>query len=143
MFWTSVDTEHIPNINNALDYLYCERILLADNQRANNIIIRKDKHFYLTTRVGLTTADQCLCVRYIDSTTPILPKHLAIFCGRTVRFVSNLVENPKDMCSINLLLKNREIEKRTHPSLYLRLVYTHKPQWRRTPLQPFVSSYNT
>ena len=49
------------------------------------------------------TADQRLCLCYTDSTIPLLPKsissHLAIFCGCTVRFVSNLVGNPKDRFS--------------------------------------------
>ena len=49
-------------------------------------------------------ADQCLCFHYRDSTISILPKTkifkpLAIFCGCTARFVSDLVGNPKDRFS--------------------------------------------
>ena len=41
-------------------------------------------------------ADQRLCFRYIDSTIPLLPTPLAIFCSRTARFVSDLIGNPED-----------------------------------------------
>ena len=41
------------------------------------------------------------CFRYIDSTIPLLPKPLAIFCGCTARFVSDLVGNPEDRFSHN------------------------------------------
>ena len=49
-------------------------------------------------------ADQRLCFRYTESTIPLLPKirnfkPLAIFCGCTARFVSDLVENPEDRFS--------------------------------------------
>ena len=50
-------------------------------------------------------ADQRLCLRYIDSITPLLSKSifklLAIFCGCTARFVSDLVGNPEDRFSHN------------------------------------------
>ena len=50
-------------------------------------------------------ADQRLCFRYTESTIPLLPilnfKPLAIFCGCTVRFVSDLVGNPEDRFSHN------------------------------------------
>ena len=51
-------------------------------------------------------ADQSLCFRYIDSTIPLLPKYknfklLAILCGCTAQFVSDLVGNPKDRFSHN------------------------------------------
>ena len=50
-------------------------------------------------------ADQHLCVRYTDITIPLLPKSeikpLAIFCGCTARFVSDLVGNPEDPFSHN------------------------------------------
>ena len=44
-------------------------------------------------------ADQRLCFRYTDSTIPLLPKSeifkpLAILCGCTAWFVSDLVEDP-------------------------------------------------
>ena len=50
---------------------------------------------------GNHKADPRLCFRYIDSTVPLLPKyenfkHLAIFCGCTAQFVSDLVGNPED-----------------------------------------------
>ena len=50
---------------------------------------------------GNREADQRLCFRYTDSTIPLLPKSeifrpLAIFCGCTARFVSDLVGNPED-----------------------------------------------
>ena len=51
-------------------------------------------------------ADQRLCFHYIDSTIPLLSKSenfklLAIFFGHTVRFVSDLVENPEGRFSHN------------------------------------------
>ena len=50
---------------------------------------------------GNRKADQRLCFRYIDSSIPLFPKYeifkpLAILCDCTARFVSDLVENPKD-----------------------------------------------
>ena len=53
---------------------------------------------------GNREADQSLCFRYIDSTIPLLPKYenfklLAILCGCTAQFVSDLVGNPKDRFS--------------------------------------------
>ena len=53
---------------------------------------------------GNSTADQRLCFRYIDSSIPLLPifrnfKHLAIFCGCTAPFVSNLVGDCEDRFS--------------------------------------------
>ena len=55
---------------------------------------------------GNREADQRLCFRYTDSTIPLLPKSenfkpLAIFCGFTARFVSDLVGNPEDRFSQN------------------------------------------
>ena len=53
---------------------------------------------------GNREADQRLCFRYTDSTIPLLPKSeisLAVFCGCTARFVSDLVENPEDQFSHN------------------------------------------
>ena len=55
---------------------------------------------------GNREADQRLCFRYIDSTIPLLSKSeifqsQAIFCGRTARFVSDLVGNPEDRFSHN------------------------------------------
>ena len=55
---------------------------------------------------GNREADQRLCFRYTDSTIPLLPieknfKLLAILCGCTARFVSDLVGNPKDRFSHN------------------------------------------
>ena len=51
-------------------------------------------------------AEQRLCFRYTDSTIPLLPKSenfkpLAIFCGCTAWFVSDLVGNPEDRFSHN------------------------------------------
>ena len=48
---------------------------------------------------GNRKADQRLCFRYTDSTIPLLP--LAIFCGYTAQFVSDLVGNPEDRFSHN------------------------------------------
>ena len=50
---------------------------------------------------GNRKADQCLCFRYTDSTIPLVSKFeifkpLAIFCGCTARFVSDLIGNPED-----------------------------------------------
>ena len=55
---------------------------------------------------GNREADQRLCFRYTDSTIPLLPKSkiskpLAIFCGCTAWFVSDLVGNPEDRFSHN------------------------------------------
>ena len=55
---------------------------------------------------GNREADQRLCFRYINSTIPLLSKSeifkpLAIFCGCTARFVSDLVGNPEDRFSHN------------------------------------------
>ena len=49
-------------------------------------------------------ADQRLCFSYIDSTISLLLqseifKPLAIFCGCTSRFLSDLVRNPEDRFS--------------------------------------------
>ena len=49
-------------------------------------------------------ADKRLCFRYIYSTIPLLAKipnfkPLAIFCGCTARFVSDLVTSPEDRFS--------------------------------------------
>ena len=53
---------------------------------------------------GNHAADQRLCVRYIDSRIPLLPKSgisslLTIFCGCSSRFVSDLAGNPEDRFS--------------------------------------------
>ena len=55
---------------------------------------------------GNREADQRLCFRHTDSTIPLLPtseffKPLAIFCGCTDQFVSDLVGNPEDRFSHN------------------------------------------
>ena len=50
---------------------------------------------------GNRNADQRLCFRYIDSAIPLLFKPLAIFCGCTAWFVSELVGNPEDQFSHN------------------------------------------
>ena len=53
---------------------------------------------------GNRKADQRLCLRYIASTIPLLPrsyilKPLVIFCGCSAPFVSDLVGNPEDRFS--------------------------------------------
>ena len=52
---------------------------------------------------GNNEADKRLCFRYTDSTIPLLPKYeissLAIFCGCTAGFVSDLVGYPEDRFS--------------------------------------------
>ena len=50
---------------------------------------------------GNREADQRLCFRYRDSTTPPLPKPQAIFCGCAAQFVSDLIGNPEDRFSHN------------------------------------------
>ena len=52
---------------------------------------------------GNHEADQRLRFRYTVSTIPLLPKFkpLAIFCGCTAWFVSDLVGNPEDRFSHN------------------------------------------
>ena len=44
-------------------------------------------------------ADQCLCFCYIGSTIPLLPKHVAIFCGCEDRFVMDLALDLEDRFS--------------------------------------------
>ena len=53
---------------------------------------------------GNHASDQCLCFRYIDSTTPLLPKAEIFFCGCTTRFVSDLVRNPEDRSVVTKLI---------------------------------------
>ena len=65
--------------------------------------MRKPVFLYMKKR----EADQCLCLRYIDSTMPLLPKikkikSIAIFCGCTARFVSDMVGNAMDNFSHDL-----------------------------------------
>ena len=65
---------------------------------------------------GNRTDDQRLCFRYIDSTIPLLSKSkikpLAIFCGCTVRFVSDLVVNTEDRFSHNAAqITNRQLHR--------------------------------
>ena len=55
---------------------------------------------------GNSEADQRLCLRYKYSTIPLLPslqnfKPLAILCGCTAQFMSDLVGNPEDRFSHN------------------------------------------
>ena len=55
---------------------------------------------------GNREADQRLCFRYMDYTIPLLPKSeisslLAIFCGCTAPFLSDLVGNPEGRFSHN------------------------------------------
>ena len=50
---------------------------------------------------GNREADQRLCFSYTDSTIPLLPTSLAIFCSCTAWFVSDLVGNPEDRFSQN------------------------------------------
>ena len=55
---------------------------------------------------GNREADQRLCFRYTDSKFPLLSKSeifksLAIMCGCTAWFVSDLVGNPEDRFSQN------------------------------------------
>ena len=55
---------------------------------------------------GNREADQRLCFRYTDSKSPLLPiyenfKPLAILCGYTAWFMSDLVGNPEDRFSHN------------------------------------------
>ena len=57
-------------------------------------------------RCGNHTADQGLCSRYMDSTIPLLLDSknftpLAIFCGFTAQFMSDLVGNPENRFSHN------------------------------------------
>ena len=48
---------------------------------------------------GNQAADQRLCFHFMYSIFPLLLKPLAIFCGCTDQFVSDLVANPKDRFS--------------------------------------------
>ena len=72
---------------------------------------------------GNLEADQCLCFRYTDSTIPLLPKDensilLAILCGCTDWFVSDLVGNPEDRLSQNeALIRSEVLLMCTHPQL--------------------------
>ena len=51
--------------------------------------------------LGNREADQRLCFRYTDSTIPLLPQCLAIFCCCKAWFVSDLVGNHEDRFSHN------------------------------------------
>ena len=53
-------------------------------------------------------ADRRICFRHIDSTSPLLPKCLVIFCNCSARFVSDLVGNPevRFSCAAALLKNN-------------------------------------
>ena len=60
--------------------------------------------FFLHMRKQRRRADHRLCFRNTYSTIPLLPKSenfkpLTIFCGSTARFVSDLIENPKNRFS--------------------------------------------
>ena len=72
---------------------------------------------------GNREADQRLCFRYSDSKIPILLyirtfKPLAIFCGCTARFVSDLVGNSEERFSHNEAQIYKYIHKmRTVPKL--------------------------
>ena len=48
---------------------------------------------------GNREADQHLCFRYIDRTILRNFKSLAIFCGCTARFISDLVGHPEEQFS--------------------------------------------
>ena len=66
----------------------------------------KCENNYANQLRGNREADQRVCFRYMESTIPLLPKSeifkpLAIFCGCTGRFVSDLVGNPEDWFSQN------------------------------------------
>ena len=50
---------------------------------------------------GNREADQRHCFRFIDSTIPLLSKPLAIFCGCTAGFVSDMIGNLEDRFSHN------------------------------------------
>ena len=62
-------------------------------------------------------AGQCLSVRYIDSTIPLLPesenfKTLTSFCSCTAWIVSDLVGNPEDRFShdgLKFILENKDL----------------------------------
>ena len=62
---------------------------------------------------GDLTADQHLCFRHIDFTIPLLPKHLAIFCGDIAQFVSDLVEKPEGRFSHDAAQKVLHCHRRT------------------------------
>ena len=89
-------------------YLKCHpKIYQKWCQRKQQLLFR---HSYLSRLMGKPTicigenkdadqlrgnreADQHLCFRYSDSTIPLLPKLLALFCACTGRFVSDLFGN--------------------------------------------------
>ena len=50
---------------------------------------------------GNRTTDQHLYFHYTDSTISLLMKPLAIFCGCTARFLSDMVGTPEDRFSHN------------------------------------------
>ena len=63
------------------------------------------------------------CFRYIDSTIPLLPiyqnfKPLAIFCGSTALFVSDLFGNPEDQFSHNEALIISALQSLSTRTLY-------------------------
>ena len=67
--------------------------------------LRREKTCFLNMgNQRRSAADQRLCFRYTDRTILLLPKsenlkHLAIFCGCTAQFVTDLVGNHEDRFS--------------------------------------------
>ena len=82
---------------------------------------------------GNRETDQRLCFRYRASTIPPLPKpeisSLAIFCGCTAWFVSDLVGNPEDRFIQNEAHMHKATQKRTSDKKatqnHNRIVYGH------------------
>ena len=62
------------------------------------------KYAKIKAQISNCAADQRLCFRHIDCTIPVNFKPLAIFCGCTARFVSDLVGNSEDRFSHDVAL---------------------------------------
>ena len=82
------------------NYLCTQGICYIEPRDENPCVLHLRK-----TKAQISSANQRLCFRYIDSTIPLLSKSnfkpLAIFCDCTVWFVSDFVGNPEDRFSHN------------------------------------------
>ena len=93
---------HIPLCE--MDILYI--VDLDKVKHHMSLVVRKPAFCIFENKDADQLRGKRLCFRYTDSTIPLLLKSeisnpLAIFCGYTARFVSDLVGNPEDWFSHN------------------------------------------
>ena len=101
---------HVEGVPHSVETYYLGQFLEASSEKMS-LVVRKPAFCICENKeadqlCGNREADQRLCFRYTDTTIPLLSKSenfklLAIFCGCTARFVSNLVGNPEDRFSHN------------------------------------------